>query len=357
MQHSCTNLKTYVVVLSTIGFVISPPRAYSSVECIPSHLELGPIECGQVAKSTVYLYNSSKSVLRVGKVSGTCGCMATTIETNDIGPGDKVPIRIDIKTSPGKIGPSTGSVFIHIDSSPRAVITIPISYNVVQSLAAFPKSLALGRLTRDETCQRHILLLPKNKEKYKIRSVESKDRVSIVGIVHMGHDELLLKCSELGLKGKVDCNVPYAYLLTVEVDTSDAGWLDDCKLTVTYEKEDQALGQLAVNFTGIILPEVYLKPEVLRVGRLKPGNSLLKKVKIISTNGQLLSLRKVHTSGDMDISYDKGTTEKASEMTIALSIRLKAGILRKHTYRGTIEVLIDHGTRTDTLKLSIIGYQ
>ena len=90
--------------------------------------DFGNVEEGKKVDLHVKLKNGGSKPLNIEKVKSSCGCTATILNKNELGPGEVTNLKIELDTS-GRKGRLSRTVTIHSNDpiEPQPIITLSVN--------------------------------------------------------------------------------------------------------------------------------------------------------------------------------------------------------------------------------------
>jgi uncharacterized cupredoxin-like copper-binding protein len=115
-------------IFVSIGFAqLVAPKAVMNT----SEFNFGNIPQGKTASYEFIISNSGGDLLKIQKVSATCGCTAAQPEKNELAPGESTKIKVEFNST-GRMGKQEKYVSINTNDPQNSVIRLLITGNIVE---------------------------------------------------------------------------------------------------------------------------------------------------------------------------------------------------------------------------------
>lgn len=357
--RKCSNARRLLCMLLCCGVTAGISSASASITYTPAPVDLGIIETGQQTQTEVYLLNSGPKSVLIKNVNSSCGCTVGKTEKDTIAPGEKVSLKITIKTDNGKTGHLNQTIAVITEEPDRNVLKIPISYTVIQSLSIFPRHVLLGDVLVGRQLDKEIVLSPRDaNELINVFSLEASEGIQIKSFALKSSSEIKELVPELIKKPGFPADLPYGYLLTFGIQIpQDTTKPYNGSIRLEYEKENKTKGLLKVQIKGRIKPYFLLNPRVLYLGRVKPGDVFRKEVEVLSTVCNSFKISDMAAEGDLKISLQPEPKESTNKQKLKLEITVPSDSNSGQNYLSTVHFNIKCDGKTKQTKLKVVGYK
>jgi hypothetical protein len=293
--------------------------------------DFGVVEQGVPVSHVFGFANRGTGDLLIEQVQTSCGCTATVLSSEVIGPGGRGEIRALLDTS-GFFGEKARTVMVHTNDPRRPVVTLSLQGEVVAEVAAQPQQLYLGRLRQGEGVTREVDILFDSRKELRVISVEN-DHPGI----HVRTEDLT---AEAGRAGK---------RLVVEVAADmPTGRLNDRILVRTTSAK---VPELSIPVFGSVEGDLLVRPPQVSFGILAPGEASVRKVLIKNRGSRPVRILRVESSSAPDVKAEVRTLKEGEEYRLTLRLRrAPAG----GPVRGEVRVYTDH-PREKVLTIRLYG--
>jgi len=137
-------------------------------------LDMGDVVKGQKGEKIVTIKNIGNDTLRITNVHAQCGCTATLLKNQIVGPGDSTQLSIGFNAQ-NQSGKVTKGVDISSNDTSGPKITIQFVANVIEVLKFTPDKFMFDRAKLDSTYTKTITISnPSKDHAIKILSVNTK---------------------------------------------------------------------------------------------------------------------------------------------------------------------------------------
>lgn len=123
------SLVLLVFVFTSFSFAQSKLDPKAVVK--PMTFDFGTIIQDSVITTYFVITNEGADLLKIKKVSASCGCTAAVSEKNELKRGESTEIKVTFD-SKGKSGKQTKSIYIETNDPKNATITLALTGNIVE---------------------------------------------------------------------------------------------------------------------------------------------------------------------------------------------------------------------------------
>jgi Protein of unknown function (DUF1573) len=162
------------VTISALLFLLAPyalPQTIPEAEVKPTinpvpvikfeeeTFDVGEIWEGEKASHTFTFKNDGAAILRIIKVTTSCGCTAAVLSSKEIAPGLTGEIKATFNTKRFR-GKQSKTISVSTNDSEHSTVQLKIQATVKSAAAFKPRKLQFGQVTRGEGITRIIELTP-----------------------------------------------------------------------------------------------------------------------------------------------------------------------------------------------------
>lgn len=279
---------------------------------------------GSEITTTFSFTNEGTATLHIQKIDSDCGCVATNTSSDELAPGDKGEIRVNVEQDVGRFHQN---VFVFTDDPTTPTVRLEVS-GVVVPPVAYPKKIDLGSLEKGKHGSKKLKFTNNLKDTVEI----TKHTVSNDGIAFK------LPKKSIPSNESIECDI----VLTL----NDVGLYNE-SLTITAQAQEVLPGtdskelEMSIQFHGRVLGGIVVLPQNLFLGVLDDsGKSIQKKVQIRTDGSRPFILKKIianNFSVTASLSQDPQTAHE-----VELSITPKTGDKSSGLVEGVIRIFTNH---------------
>ena len=206
--------------------------------------------------------NTGDMLLRITKVSKTCGCTPYTLAKKNYRPGESGTLKVRYNAS-SHPGPIRKTLKVYSDDKANSEVELVIKANIVQRISYMPKSIDFVLNKENAGCP-----------EITVNSLDGK-QFSIKGFEVKWHSVL----AKGGITADYDPSVESTrFVLQPKVDIEELkkGMRGYIEITLTHPDGD------VINIPFSLLPRFKTTPQSLIVYKAEPGKSVNKEVWILS---------------------------------------------------------------------------
>lgn len=123
------SLILFVIMFTSFGFAQfeSEPRAV----IIPMAYDFGKIVQDSVVTTNYVITNEGSDLLKITKVSASCGCTAVMPEKNELKPGESTNIKVTFN-SKGRSGKQTKIITVETNDPKNSAIKLTLTGSIIK---------------------------------------------------------------------------------------------------------------------------------------------------------------------------------------------------------------------------------
>jgi hypothetical protein len=129
-------------VIPTLSVLLLSPGAHE-VDVTPGSIDFGKLEWGQKSESKVQITNQGSGVLKISRITSSCGCAGATLTESVLNPGDSATLSVKYEAR-GGLGVRREYVDIYSSATQRRALRIPIVAVVCDIAGVEPSVVDFG---------------------------------------------------------------------------------------------------------------------------------------------------------------------------------------------------------------------
>jgi hypothetical protein len=229
--------------------------------------DIGEVGPGSKTKGKYKFTNTGDSVLKIKKISKTCGCTAHKLKKKEYAPGESGTLEITYHASskPSKINKK---IYVNSNDKSHPKVTLNVKGKVVLKIDYEPKNLRLTAHKENAACPA-ITLKSKDKKPFSIKRFQATGQ---------------------SISAKFDASVKKEeYVIQPEVKAEKMGKLKNGHITISVDHPECKL--ISIPFK--IIPEFKTQPAGLTLLEVKPGKPITRELWVLSNYNEDFEIESV----------------------------------------------------------------
>lgn len=254
----------------------------------------GKIYIGDIVEHGFTFTNQGSGELIVKNVKSSCGCTAALVSKSNLLKGETGEIKV--KFNPGRyVGKVSKSVMVNSNDSKDSSIKLTIAGEVIEEVSAKPKQINFGIIRKGDSCTRNIEIKTIPELKIEIKKVESPNPY------------ISIKEEKTGDRS--------TYRFQVTLGNYD--YVGKCSGIIFVYTSSGKQERLDIPFSGEIIGDITIYPEILSFGKIKKDRDINKTV-IVNFVNKEVKIEKIEVD-PITINYtvsELNTTSKKINVTL-----------------------------------------
>ncbi|MCX8043955.1 MAG: DUF1573 domain-containing protein [Desulfobacterota bacterium] len=215
--------------------------------------DFGTVNQNSELRHTFTFKNIGTEVLRIDKVSTSCGCTAALLSDKEIAPGGEGKIEAVFKTA-GFQGRREKTITVTCNDPEHPTTTLTISADIQVVLDLSPNRIMVGQIKKDEQAVRYAALAGTQKDSVRITSVDNTSQFLKV---------------ETNLKGFE--NDPQKQIKVMILPGRPIGRFNE---RVVLKTDHPQIQELSLYVMGEVTGNIVITPNFLHFGMFEPGTAV-----------------------------------------------------------------------------------
>jgi hypothetical protein len=312
-------LLTLACVLNFNSYAFAAPR----LQLLEDAYNFGVVNQGEVVKKEFVLKNTGDQSLRIDRIVPACGCTVSTLEKNELAPGDQTSIQVALDTS-GFSGAKIKTVRIYSNDPDQITKLISLRGDIQPEVIVDPPRLNFGQIVNDN----------------KASSGDSQTiNIKIRGDSNASLGKVLTRSR--WLKVNVTKDTEKEKVIEVKLDSNVK--VGEFRDRIVVEVKNSKQSTVNVPVYASIVPTIQIKPSIISFGIVQGKEPLTREVRVGSRGKSKITIDTVkldhpaltanivkadNTKGDakIKITIDPSMVKKDLKSVVKVEITEQGGV-------------------------------